>query len=840
MTDNRNRSNKIMTHMIANFIALFVMILIILMLAQRENYARQMQQIDQYIEELSARTSKHIGDVLQDKRDTIASMAYLYGEAMQSPEVDLELLQEAEQHSGFDRVRYVNQNGEDFASNGKIAEVSDRDYYINGMKGESGIAVVMQSRVSDEKLIGCYAPVYYNGEICGVLVGFLKEETMSGILQTDLYGYPADTVLVNTEGDALGKYIGDNEGNIENIAEIIGHVREKDQQAVWEAVANCQKTAFDVTGSAGDSVGYVMPVEGTEWVIFQLFPTKAAKQIVDQVNMDEHFAMMLVGIVVAVFIFQLIFSLRRKRAIENEEAGRSRVMSLLQSVSDDYICLIDVNLNTEIEEQFRVHEGDVLVDWAQGDYHYTHCIEQYAKQIVVEEDRERFIEISRLSSLKESLEKQKDLYIEYDAVINGKRRHLQSKFTISRENPKEAHMLCGIRDITDITMELERAKEAAESANRAKSTFLFNMSHDIRTPMNAIMGFSAMAEKYVNDPEKVLDCLKKLNVSGEHLLDLINDVLDMARIESGKMELNIRAHDITAAMKDVEYVFYADLNKKNLSFHVSCDVEDEIAFFDMLRLKQVELNLISNAIKYTQPGGDVYYSVKEYAKEQGYATYEYRVRDTGIGMSEEFMAHVFEAFERENRSVVTGIEGSGLGLTIAKRLIEQMGGTLTCQSEQGKGTEFVVTIRLKIGSKQDMEASDISKETMLDCEGKRVLLVEDNELNREISCEILRNEGFLVEEAEDGDVAVEMVKNAADGYYDIVLMDIQMPRMSGYEATRHIRALEDTEKSQIPIIAVTANAFEEDKIEAMKAGMNGHIAKPVKVEELRMELAKCL
>lgn len=840
MTDNQNKSNKIMSHMIANFIALFVMILIILMLAQRENYARQMQQIDQYIEELSARTSKHIGDVLQDKQDAIVSMAYLYGEAMQSSEVDLERLQEVEQHSGFDRVRYVNQDGEDFASNGKIAEVLDRDYYLNGMKGESGIAVVMQSRVSNEKLIGCYAPVYYDGKICGVLVGFLKESTMSDILQTDLYGYPADTVLVNKNGDALGKYIGDNEGNIENIAEIIGYVKQKDQKAVWDAVANCQKTAFDVTGSVGDSVGYVMPVEGTEWVIFQLFPIKAAKEIVDQVNMDEHFAMMLVGIVVAVFIFQLIFSLRRKRAIENEEAGRSRVMSLLQSVSDDYICLIDINLNTEQEEQFRIYEGNVLTDWAQGNYDYTHCMEQYAKMIVAEADRERYVKATQLDILKKTLEDHKDFYIEYDAVIDGRRRHLQDKFTIDRSNEKDVHMLCGIRDITEITLELERAKEAAESANRAKSTFLFNMSHDIRTPMNAIIGFSEMAEKYVHDPEKVLDCLKKLNVSGEHLLNLINDVLDMARIESGKMELKVRPHDITAAMEDVEYVFHADLSRKQQKFYVTCDVKDKIAFFDALRLKQIELNLISNAIKYTPEGGEIYYSVKEQRQENGYATYEYRVKDTGIGMSEEFLAHVFEAFERENNSSITGIEGSGLGLTISKQLIEQMGGTITCHSEQGKGTEFVFTLQLKIGSEADMEIEDAAGAAAIDCTGKRVLLVEDNALNREIACEILHNEGMLIEEAEDGDIAVKMIEEASAGYYDMILMDIQMPRMDGYEATRQIRALKNKAKAQIPIIAVTANAFEEDKLEAKKAGMDGHIAKPVKVEELRRELARCL
>ena len=388
------------------------------------------------------------------------------------------------------------------------------------------------------------------------------------------------------------------------------------------------------------------------------------------------------------------------------------------------------------------------------------------------------------------------------------------------------------------TAELRQAKEAAESANRAKSTFLFNMSHDIRTPMNAIMGFSSLAEKYVNDPARVADCLQKINLSGQYLLRLINSVLDLAYIESGKLTLDIRAHDIPAMLKNVKYVFQADLQKKQLTLDVACDVQDPVAYFDALKMNQIELNLIGNAIKYTPAGGHITYTVSQTGSGSGSADYRFTVKDNGIGMSEEFRRRVFDAFERENNSVVSGIEGSGLGLAITKRLVEELGGAITCRSEPGKGSEFVCTYTLRTAADAAPELPESGER--LHAAGRRVLLVEDNALNREISREILSDAGFLVEEADDGDAAVEKVRWSAPGHYDLILMDVQMPRMDGYEATRRIRALPDPQLSHIPILAVTANAFAEDRQAALEAGMDGHIAKPISVQALELAIARLL
>lgn len=974
----KNREGRIFIHLIGNVVLLFGCALIILVLSAKENYARQLQQVNQYIAELSDKTANYTSAMFNDKVADIQTMAHFYGETMESTRVDAAHLELLERESGFDWIRFIDIQGDDYASDGKISNVNDREYFSEGMQGGYGISFVRNSRINGEKLLGFYAPVYYDGKICGVLVGFLQETTVSRMLQTEVYGHLADTMIVNKEAEIIGSCTDDvlpEDGAVEGL---LAHVSKEDKSRAEAAIVQSKKEQYSFTDTAGDSIGCIVPLEGTEWVLVQEFPAEAIRSMVQAINADERFVMLLFVCVLAAFVMQIIFVMHRKKSIEEEAASRNRVASLLSNVSDDYICLIDVNLRTEIEEQFRISGGENLIDWAGGNYDYTHCIEEYAHDLVSEKDRARFTEATRLPVLKELLAKQKDFYIEYDAVIEGEERHLQGKFTISRENPQEEHLLIGIRDITELTrekasiktsmdlvvsaastvypfileenltrnrartiynegivhkgrmeqtsldailedlkntiviereyqrlcndmnreaqirayqegkrelqerlrqlgddgklhwmeirnilmesdngdifsismsrcideeiqqtIELQRAKEAAEGANKAKSAFLFNMSHDIRTPMNAIMGFSAMAEKYIDNPEKVLDCIKKLNASGEHLLHLINDVLDMARIESGKIELHVQAHHIPTKLKNVEYIFYSNLKKKKQTFTMQCELEDEIAFFDVLRVNQIELNLISNAIKYTPEGGSISYTVKQLSREGEYAVYQGVVTDNGIGMSEEFCANAFEAFEREKNSSVSGVEGTGLGLAITKRLVEQMGGEISCRSRQGEGSVFTFTLRLRVGTREDLQQEEDAKREVPVFQGKRILLVEDNVLNREISREILQEEGFLVEEADDGDVAVDKVRWSTPGYYDMILMDVQMPKLNGYEATRQIRALEG-ERAKIPIIAVTANAFEEDKMAAMAAGMNGHISKPIRISELRVEIGKCL
>ena len=391
---------------------------------------------------------------------------------------------------------------------------------------------------------------------------------------------------------------------------------------------------------------------------------------------------------------------------------------------------------------------------------------------------------------------------------------------------------------------LEIEKTNAETANKAKSKFLFNMSHDIRTPMNAILGYSNRMIKHIDDKEVVQKSAEKIQFSGEYLLSLINDVLDMARIESDQIKLDEDVYDISGKAHLLCDVFEVDMEKKNLTFIVDfSDVRDNIIWYDSLKLRQVMLNLISNAVKYTPNGGTIIHTMKQLESvKPGYGRYEIVVKDNGIGMSEDFVKHIFERFSRSDDSITRETQGTGLGMSIVKKLIDLMGGTIEVNSEVGKGTEFIVTLDLKIASEEEIRTFKKQQspfEIGDTLKGMKILLVEDNELNREIATDILESEGIVVKDyAENGVVAIGKIKTSNPGDFDLVLMDIQMPVMDGYEATRQIRALENKELANIPIIAMTANVFDEDKQNAFDAGMNDHVAKPIDVNNLKKAIAR--
>ena len=533
-------------------------------------------------------------------------------------------------------------------------------------------------------------------------------------------------------------------------------------------------------------------------------------------------------------------------------------------------------------------------------------------------------------------------------------------------------------DTQELNAKLQVAVEKAESANRAKSTFLSNMSHDIRTPMNAIIGFTTLALSNIDDTDRVKDYLGKTLASSNHLLSLINDVLDMSRIESGKIHLEEVEVNLSDVLHDLKTIVSGQIYAKQLELYMDVmDVTDEDVYCDKTRLNQILLNLLSNAIKFTPAGGTVSVRVRQLAgKVRGCGQYEFRIKDNGIGMSQEFAQKIFEPFERERTSTVSRIQGTGLGMAITKNIVDMMGGTIEVQTAQGKGTEFTVCVPMraqteqrpvekiteleglkalvvdddfntcdsvtkmlvKVGmraewtlsgkeavlrARQSIEMSDVYhayiidwrlpdmngievtrqirslhddtpiiiltaydwsdieveakaagvtafcskpmfmsdlRETLMsalgqkqtdavqgllpdknaDFKGKHILLVEDNELNREIAQEILREYGFLVDSAENGAVAVEKVSTAAPGSYDLVLMDVQMPIMDGYTATRKIRALDDPARAKLPILAMTANAFDEDRRNALESGMNGFLSKPIVIDDLVQELRKIL
>lgn len=387
--------------------------------------------------------------------------------------------------------------------------------------------------------------------------------------------------------------------------------------------------------------------------------------------------------------------------------------------------------------------------------------------------------------------------------------------------------------------ELEKSAEQAKNANEAKTRFLFNMSHDIRTPMNAIVGFSGLLEKNLQNEKKAKEYLGKIQSSSNLLLRIINQVLEMARIESGTAVLQLKAEDMDALFHRVNTVFEEDVRKKNLQYQVVLDVRHHYAVCDETKLQEIMLNIISNAIKYTPEGHSIHVEIHESVSENpSKVRYIFSCEDTGIGMSEEYLPHIYEEFSREHTTTENKVPGTGLGLPIIKSMIELMGGSIQVESRLGIGTKFTVDLSFDIASKEEVYGSQdtIKSSAIHTIKGKRILLVEDNELNAEIAKTVLEDVGALITRAENGQQAVELFKEKPAGTFDAILMDLMMPVMDGYTATRKIRSLERADAKTIPIIAMTANAFQEDAEKCIAEGMNAHLAKPLDIEKMMITI----
>ena len=659
-----------------------------------------------------------------------------------------------------------------------------------------------------------------------------------------------------------------------------------------------------------------------------------------------------------------------------EKKNEHRQMRLLQALSIDYKLVCFIDLNTGMGFPLQAGSGKTGNSLFTEKISLQESMALYIQNSVHEDDREMLRQAASLENLKKELADKKLYCVNYRVYKNNEIKYYQMRAVYAGTWDEDPGILLGFRNVNEeIRSEMEKknlledALLQANRASKAKSIFLSNMSHDIRTPMNAIVGFTTLALNHIDRQEQVEEYLKKIMSSGNHLLSLINDILDMSRIESGKMHLEEQPCRLPDILHGLRNILQADIHAKQLELYMDAvDVTHEDIYCDKLRLNQVLLNLLSNSVKYTGAGGTVSIRVTEKAcTSAGYASYEFRVKDTGIGMSEEFLSHIFEPFEREKNTTLSGVPGTGLGMAITKNIVDMMNGTIEVKSKQDVGTEFITSFTFRLNSEvkapqeipelkncralvvdddfntcdsvtymlgqlgmraewtlsgkeavlrthqaamrkdnysvyiidwllpdingievtrrirkevgddvpiivltaydwSDIEAeakeagvaafcskplffseltsclhsvintnednnSDANQKSLKHHTG-RILLAEDNELNQEIAVEILSEAGLSIEVADNGQAAVNMLKQSAPGYYQLILMDIQMPVMNGYEATKAIRQLEDKQLASIPILAMTANAFEEDKREALACGMDGHIAKPIDINKL--------
>ena len=706
-----------------------------------------------------------------------------------------------------------------------------------------------------------------------------------------------------------------------------------------------------------------------------------------QANPEAMVLVVLVIVLVLVIFLALLFWARWKGKIlhASEEANKKLEdqLAIVDALSRDYLNVFAVNTGEDTAKIIKM-EGYVTSGLEKNflkTFSYTPLVHQYVEERVYPGDQQELLEALSIDRVTEKLNSDMEYVGNYRVLIDGTIHNYQ--FTYVKVEGKRSRegftVLAGFRNIDEIVREEQKQKQAltealaqAQHANHAKTAFLNNMSHDIRTPMNAIIGFTSLAATHIDSRETVRNYLDKIMTSSKHLLSLINDVLDMSRIESGKVRINEEEASLPEIMHDLKTIVQSDIKAKQFEFYIdTLDITNETIICDKLRLNQVLLNILSNAMKYTKAGGTVSVRIIQTDSDpDGYASYQFRIKDSGIGMSEEFLKHLFEPFEREQTATVSGIQGTGLGLAIAKNIIDMMNGTVEVESEVGKGTEFIVSFRFRtvnqpqktehleklanlralivdddantcmsvskmlssIGMNPDwttqgkeavvrtqfaieenkpysayvidwlmpdmngievvrrirkvigdtatiiiltaydwadieeeakeagvtafcskpiflsklhqilvapyMEPEADTKEEQEEfLKNKRILLVEDNEINQEIAQEILGDAGLVIDIVGDGTEAVNTIKNVEAGTYDLILMDIQMPIMDGYEATRQIRAMEDPARSSVPIVAMTANAFDEDRQKAMEAGMNGHVAKPIDILKL-MDILK--
>ncbi|MCM1397927.1 MAG: response regulator [Clostridium sp.] len=1100
---------------------LLVAIIVLFFWFTSQNSKRTEGQNRDYAADSAQMRAEQIDNELNNALSRINTYAYYVGEGLDEPVITVQMLKRMEENSQFDAIMFTDLDGVDYASDGRTHDVTKRNFYIDGIKGNSNMDIIFDPHFFENTVAWCfYAPIYYDGEIIGVLRGaLLADEYLKNILATKYFGEEAQVFLCTNEGRVITSTNDtEHEGHILDILLAEGMIDKDIAKQAREIFDNGGTGAFACTDSDETDNLCVTYLPHNNYVLVQTFPKNITQRMTNAANLvGIRLEIMLIVLFVIYIVFILIRATTRRKLLEQENREQGYIISgvntlfsryamfdfeedtyqylvgtkpegmmieergsyqdivdwLTASVEESHrqefldfmdkdaiitamdehndlryecpvikngrsewehmnvVCLerkdgkavkalfIRQNITDIKEKELRVQRERALANRKERQYQIAimsnafcrfefnvtkDLIEQdivmtvdgksvsllkmagftvpckaseyfeKCKMLVLEDSVESYSDTVNLKHLLACYEKgEREVITEYWQEIPGEGQMcIRQSFVMTMDETTDDIMAMVVsKDITEQvkkqreqTQALQDALMQAQHANKAKSTFLSNMSHDIRTPMNAIIGFSTIAISHIDNKEQVLDSLQKVLSSSNHLLSLINDVLDMSRIESGKVQIKEQDCNISELMHNLVNIIQPQIKAKQLELFIDTfEVANEDVIADPLKLNQVFINLLSNAVKYTPAGGTVSFRIMQKTTyRHGYGDYTFIIKDNGIGMSKEFVEHIFEPFERENTVTRSGIQGTGLGMAITKNIVEMMNGTISVESEAGKGSTFTVELGLKLQdteknseqlkeleglralvvdddfntcnsvdkmlkqiglrsewttsgkeavyrakvahdegdsyhtfivdwqmpglsgvetARQIREAvgdevpiiiltaydwSDIEDEaraagvtafcakpmfmsdlrtvllaannllekkaeapewTLADFSGKRILLVEDIELNREIAQMILEETGFVVDSAPDGTDAVAIMEKVEENYYDAILMDVQMPIMNGYEATRTIRRLPRNDVKDLPIIAMTANALEEDKEAALMNGMNAHIAKPL-------------
>lgn len=728
--------------------------------------------------------------------------------------------------------------------------VSEESFFRRG-KEESGYVAVPRRDGRDGGIV-FYSPADVGGETQGVFFGYCGEERIAREISDSVFGVSLNTFLFTDRGDIIsssGKRVLHRDA--ENIGELLG-----DDDLIEETERNKAQSAIDKGNSytlayrdgAGKSVMRVEPVGDGGLYIMQSFPSSVAASAA---HSDNNAGLTLEITFIVIFLIymglMIVINYRRRKFLVQQNRELGYILKGMVKLFDNFVV---VNFKNDTYK-FLMNEHREEIPQT-GSYDK---LAEYIADNVSEDDRMRMISMLKKENIKSSMQAGKsDLIYEYRTADERRKWENLNIICLDEKHRVPARVLLVRQDVTGVKEEEERYRQAlreafalTEKANNAKSRFLSQISHDIRTPMNAIMGMTTLAMMNINDREKVKDCLDKISISSSHLLGIINKVLDMSEIESGRMGLTEKDFDLKELMRSLMAIFSSQAEEKKQDIKMDVDIVNESVIGDPVRLQQVFVNILGNAIKFTPPGGSISVRVTEKeARIQGTGYYEFVFEDNGIGMSEEFTKKIFEPFARENSLGEGAVEGSGLGMSIAGSIIQTMNGSFQVESRIGEGSRFTVGLDLKLQEEKDVEtedaagrkeegqdpAMDVNSLKEKDFSGTKALLVEDNELNMDIAAELLAMIGIETDKAVNGKEAVDKVREKGEGAYDMIFMDIQMPVMNGYEAAKEIRKTKGEYFSRIPIIAMSANAFTDDVEKVKEAGMNDYISKPVEVDKL--------
>lgn len=970
-SDNRYRSVYVMSAML--FIALITVIMAFFFVANRH---RVINQNKNYLSDAVKQKIVNFHEKVDDNLYIIKTVSYLYGRAVvKDGKVNLRLLKELEDNTGFDYVRFIDADGIDHTAEGERADCSDRPYFIDGMKGRSGTVVVV-SRINGAIQLGSYAPVRYNGKIIGIMVGFYSKSRIDEMLRCKYFGFDPQIVWMSSDGSVFSALTDVPIGsNFFDFLKNHNFVDAENFEAIRKAVRNNREASFVFRDANGRSCGYIVPLNICGDFLVETFPTGATEMIIDNINSSYW---KLLGILVAIFFVYISFvagyEINERRKFDASHRRFRIISNATEKILDNFV-YVDLRNNTY--EYFSNNTNFTLFENSGSYFDY---IESFADTQCNAEEAENIRRTFAKDNLVKALAAGCDSFMLLSHIKKHKEiwRTVNVVCTERSEDGSPAGVLLIMQDTTAWQSEqirqselIKEALQQAESANKAKSVFLSKMSHDMRTPMNGILGMTAIAMHHLDERERVCGCLQKINTAGSHLLSLMNEVLDMSQIESGSSTLNSQGFSLPDLIDDL--LSAVDAGVKARGHRLKADVSalrHENVVGDALKLRQCLTNLMENAVNYTPDGGCIEFRAAERdSDKKGWGCYEFVVKDNGFGISAEQRKRIFEPFFRGEDTRINKVYGTGLGLAIADNIARMMGGRIELESELNKGSAFKVVCFLKLRDEEDgvfpfagreallvsrreaffkpvsgileglkiksiscgadslggeaplpsltkgrelavlvdagfaeanpagiaslrkrikadipfvlvgdssaltdevkeigfegsvftplfrskfvqvfedlTESLDLNDKPFtelseMNLSDKRILLAEDNDLNAEIAEEILETTGVRTERAENGAEAVRMVKEADPGYYDLILMDIQMPVMNGHEAARAIRALEDGRGAELPIVAVSANAFAEDIKASEEAGMNGHIAKPIDLKILEEALNKWL